>query len=224
MSSAFSLPRRNAQDAGARSDQRVARREIVATLALRAGLRVTSSASCAGATRLRARPPDLVAPAGTREVDMTAMLQEIFPEFRSRIVEPDRPLRSSQPAPAGHGTRTTSGTACWRHASRPQKPPERARPPRTRHPAHAAQTFISCSWAELPYVMAQVGHADENTTLRSTQRSSAAIAAGAAVDEMVAGAGRIDPDNDDIAEGPIGPCRIRRIPNLTRSTSPRGSN
>ena len=117
------------RDARSRSDRGLARREIIATLAL-AGVRV--SELC----RLRWRDVDLAhgrltvvdakTPAGAREVDTTPMLREILTEYRTRIADPDPAALSSPPPQGGPATRTTSGHASWPPASRTPTPPERS--------------------------------------------------------------------------------------------------
>jgi integrase len=196
------------RDTGSRRDHRLARREIIATLAL-AGLRV--SELC----HLRWRDVDLAhgrltvvdakTPAGTRQVDTTPMLREILTEYRSRIADPDPSAfvfttASGRPRDKDN-VRTRVLAPCVADANAAR---EEHGLPRLPHvtPHTLRRTFISlllASNADVPYVMGQVGHTDEGTTLRSYAKvlNRDRRHVGVAVDEMIA-----EPlTNQGIAEG-----------------------
>ncbi|MFL5856999.1 MAG: tyrosine-type recombinase/integrase [Solirubrobacteraceae bacterium] len=183
----------------ARSDQKVARREILATLAL-AGLRVTELCQMTWKqldfAHARIQIPDAKTPAGIREVDMTPLLHEILLDYRTRLAgvdpaEPVFPTRSGKPRDKDN-IRNRVLARCVQRAS--QNRESAGLPPLGRVTPHTLRyTFISlllANGAELPYVMAQVGHADESTTLRIyakvLRRDRRHV--GKAIDEMVGGA------------------------------------
>jgi integrase len=92
-------------EAEARSDQKVARREIAATIGL-AGLRVSELCQLTWKqldfAHARIQIPDAKTAAGIREVDMTPLLHEILLDYRTRLAgvdpaEPVFPTRSGKP-------------------------------------------------------------------------------------------------------------------------------
>jgi integrase len=186
------------REARSRPDQRLARREIIATLAL-AGLRVTELCHLrwrdVDLARGRLAVLDAKTLAGARDVDMTPMLREILIEYRSRLDDPD---------PAALVFTTASGrprdkdnvrnrvlAPCVSDANASRR--ERGLPPLPHVTPHTLRrTFISlllANNADVPYVMSQVGHVDEGTTLRIYAKvlNRDRRHVGAAIDDMIGG-------------------------------------
>jgi integrase len=90
----------------ARSDQKVARREILATLAL-AGLRVTELCELTWKqldfAHARIDIHDAKTPTGIRQIDMTPLLHEILIDYRTRLetVDPAKPVFPTQSGKPG---------------------------------------------------------------------------------------------------------------------------
>jgi integrase len=124
---------------------------------------------------------------------MTPLLHEILLDYRTRLgtVDPSKPVfptRSGKPRDKDN-IRNRVLACCVHHASESRQ--DAGLPPLGRvTPRPLRYTFIFlllANGAELPYVMAQVGHADESTTLRIyakvLRRDRRHV--GQAVDEMV---------------------------------------
>ena len=133
---------------------------------------------------------------------MTPLLHEILLDYRTRLgtVDPAKPVFSTRSGKARDrdNIRNRVLARCVKRASETRE--DAGLPPLGRVIPHTLRyTFISlllANSAELPYVMAQVGHADESATLRIDakvlRRDRRHV--GEAVDEMVGGATRVPTD------------------------------
>lgn len=155
------------------------RRAIVAGL-VGSGLRVSELAALrwrdVDLQHRRINVPDAKTPAGIREVRMTPWVAEEFSRLRSSLVAHHQPVLGNAPVfPTQAGGFRDRKNICDRVVKRAVGLADEERQASGLHPLpegvtpHALRcTYISMlleAGAPLPYVMAQVGHVDESTTL-----------------------------------------------------------